>query len=477
MMTATNIHYELADRVQGLSAGGIGAMLTLARRTGLIRDIDSKVHVLKRHLPYHESDHVLNIAFNIMAGGKRIEHIELRRNDEVYLDAVGAERVPDPTTAGDFCRRFHGSQILDLMDAINETRLRVWSEQPPEFFTQAIIEGDGTLVETDAECKGGVDIAYDGTWSYHPLVISLANTAEPLYLVNRSGNRPSQEQAELYFDKAISLCRRAGFQKILLRGDTKFTQCTHLDRWDGTGNIQFVFGMAATDNLKELADQLPAEAYSFLERGPRYKIKTAPRQQPERVKQQIVKERGFKTIHVLEEMVTEFEYCPVACDRSYRVIVLQASGDGPRANAAVRGVSLLLLYHERPRDPGRPGRVLGQRSLRPGEPGRPAQERRLRADDAGGRSGEQLGLHGDGQFGLEPEGLECLDDTAIAPACGQTPSRETIAVADGVRDVLCGDDPDALPDRAKWGTVDLPLAVVEPVARGLSPTGCGLGIM
>ena len=59
----------------------------------------------------------------------------------------------------------------------------------------------------------------------------LANTAQPLYLVNRSGNRPSQEQAELYFDKAISLCRRAGFQKILLRGDTKFTQCTHLDRW------------------------------------------------------------------------------------------------------------------------------------------------------------------------------------------------------------------------------------------------------
>ena len=64
------------------------------------------LHLLKRHLPYHESDHVLNIAFNILAGGKRIEHLELRRNDEVYLDALGAERIPDPTTAGDFCRRF-----------------------------------------------------------------------------------------------------------------------------------------------------------------------------------------------------------------------------------------------------------------------------------------------------------------------------------------------------------------------------------
>ena len=66
---------------------------------------------------------------------------------------------------------------------------------PPNSSTEAILDADGTLVETDAECKQGVDIAYDGTWGYHPLLISLANTAEPLYLVNRSGNRPSHEQA------------------------------------------------------------------------------------------------------------------------------------------------------------------------------------------------------------------------------------------------------------------------------------------
>ena len=131
MMTATNIHYELADRVQGLSPGGIGAMHLLARRTGLIGDIDRNLHLFKRHLPYHESDHVLNIAYNILAGGKRIEHLELRRNDEVYLNALGAVRIPDPTTAGDFCRRFSEHDVVTLMDAVNETRLRVWSEQPP----------------------------------------------------------------------------------------------------------------------------------------------------------------------------------------------------------------------------------------------------------------------------------------------------------------------------------------------------------
>jgi hypothetical protein len=155
MITAASIHYELAGRAHGLAAGGIGAMHLLARRTGLVDDIDRSLHLLKRHLSYHESDHVLNIAFNILAGGRKLEHLELRRNHEVYLDALGAVRIPDPTTAGDFCRRFGLGDVLDLMGAINEARLRVWSRQPAAFFDRATIDVDGTLVATDAECKQG----------------------------------------------------------------------------------------------------------------------------------------------------------------------------------------------------------------------------------------------------------------------------------------------------------------------------------
>jgi hypothetical protein len=323
MMMAANIHYELAERVAGLAPGGIGAIHLLARRIGLIRNIDARLHLLKRHLPYHESDHVLNIAYNIFAGGKRLEHLELRRNDEVYLDALDAQRIPDPTTAGDFCRRFHEADVVTLMDAINETRRRVWSQQPPEFFTQAVLDVDGTLVATDAECKQGVDISYKGIWGYHPLLISLANTAEPLYLVNRSGNRPSHEGAAQAIDKMLDLCRQAGFLKILLRGDTDFSQTTHLDRWDQAGDVHFIFGIDAHSTLKGLAEDLPAESYGFLERPARYAIKTSPRTQPERIKPEIVRARGFKTIHLLEEMVAEFDYRPVACRRDYRIVVLR----------------------------------------------------------------------------------------------------------------------------------------------------------
>lgn len=239
MLSASNIQYEMGDRLRGTAIGGIGMMQLLARRTGLIESIDEKVEVLKRHLPYHESDHVLNIAYNALNGGTCLEDIELRRQDEVYLDALGAQRIPDPTTAGDFCRRFDRADIEQLMDAINETRLRVWKQQGPEFFEQAIIDADGTLAETLGECKEGMDITHKGEWGYHPLLISLANTQEPLFLENRSGSRPSHEGAAARLDQAIELCARAGFRRTLLRGDTDFSQTRYLDGWNEKG-VEFI---------------------------------------------------------------------------------------------------------------------------------------------------------------------------------------------------------------------------------------------
>ncbi len=322
MMAASNIRHEIADRTRAIAPGGIGAIHLLSQKSGLVHDIDEKLHLLKRHAPYHESDHVLNIAYNLMAGGSRIEHLEVRRNDEVYLDALGAQRIPDPTTAGDFCRRFAEADVERLMDIFNETRLRVWKQQPAGFFEEAFIDADGTLAPSGGVCKQGVDIAYDGTWGYHPLIVSLANTAEPLFLVNRSGNRPSHEHADVYLDKAAALCRRAGFKRVTFRGDTDFSQTKHLDRWDLAGH-RFIFGFAAMPNLVAIAEGLSPERYGELERPANYTIKTVPRQSRERHKERIIRQREFATLKSLGEEVAEFEYPPVACEKAYRVIVLR----------------------------------------------------------------------------------------------------------------------------------------------------------
>ncbi len=472
MMTATNIQYDLADRVQGLSAGGIGLMLLLAQRIGLIRDIDANLHLLKVHLPYHESDHVLNIAFNILAGGQRIEHLELRRNDEVYLNALGAERIPDPTTAGDFCRRFREPDVMTLMDTINQSRLRVWVQQTPEFFEEAILDADGTIVPSDSECKQGMDFTHKGQYGYHPLLISLANTAEPLFLFNRSGNRPSQELADVFLDKAVTLCRQAGFRKILMRGDTKFAQTKHLDRWDNAGDIRFIFGFEAHDSLEARADELPANAYKLLKRPQQYQIKTTPRQKPDRVKQEIVRERGYETVHLLEEMVAEFDYQPVACKKSYRMIVL-------RKRVAVDKGQMRLFEEYRYFFYITNDRKMTSKQVVFSANDRCEQENLIAQLKSGVRA---LTAPVDdlvsnwaymviGSLAWSLKAWSRLYGAGIASAADGTQDGETKVVADGVRHLLRGFHPDALPDCEGWPTVNLPVAVMEPLARGFPPAG------
>ena len=318
-------HYEIAERTRAMPHGGVAAAHQVVVQSGLIESINEGLEVLKLRRPYHESDHVLNIAYNALCGGRTLDDIEHRRNDEAYLDALGAAAIPDPTTAGDFCRRMTGAHIDRLMDIINESRLRVWAQQDAKFTeTTARIDADGSLVPTTGECKQGMGLSYKGLWGYHPLLISLANTSEPLFIINRSGNRPSSEGAASYLDKAVALCRDAGFADILLRGDTDFSQTEHLDRWTEDG-VRFVFGYDAAPNLKEWAGCLPGAEYEELQRRAKraFVEPCKRRKRPQRIKEEIVRAKGYKNIRLRSEDVAEFEYRPTACRRAYRMVVLR----------------------------------------------------------------------------------------------------------------------------------------------------------
>jgi len=319
------LSFDSSDRIRAMPYGGLGVMHDLAHEVGLVRTLDERVQVLKQHRPYFESDHILNLAYNALCGGRVLEDIEVRRNDLTFLDALGARAIPDPTTAGDFCRRFDAGGVEELMDAVNEVRLGVWQRQPASFFQEtARIDADGTFVTTEGECKQGMDISYKGDWGYHPLLVSLANTQEPLFIKNRSGNRPSSEGAAAYLDRAIALCRRAGFKDILLRGDTDFSQTQHLDRWHEDG-VRFVFGYSAHQNLvQDAEDLLDDEDYGRLVRRANQVFEGVKcRAKPPRVKQQIIEQRGYKNLQTIQEDVAEFPYSPHFTKRDYRVVVLR----------------------------------------------------------------------------------------------------------------------------------------------------------
>ena len=264
------IRYEVSSKTGAITCGGIGAMHMLVKQLGLAEAIDQRLHLLKFHMPYHESDHVLNFAYNALCNGTCLQDIELRRNDGNFLNALGTRRIPGPTTAGDFCRRFTRTHLDTFIDIVNDTRLKVWAEQPDDFFACAKIDMDGTKTATTGECKHGMDISHDGIWGYHPFVLTLANTGEVLSIVNRPANRPSHEGAAAEADRAVRLCLQAGFRQVVLRGDTDFSQTQYLDGWDSDPRIRFFYGYDAMPNLKEIAENIEPSAWRPLERPARY---------------------------------------------------------------------------------------------------------------------------------------------------------------------------------------------------------------
>jgi len=333
MMKAKNIVYEMAQKSQAEGCGGIGAIHVMAQRLGLVKQIDEQLKLLKVHLPYHESDHVLNVAYNVMIGGQRLEDMERLRQDECYLNGLGAQRTPDPTTAGDFTRRFAVEDILTLQDCINRTRQEVWAKQPQSFLEEAFIDVDGTVASTGGECKAGISMSHKGIWGYGPLVVSLANTKEVLYTVNRPGNVVSHQDSAQWIDRAVELVKPHA-RKITLRGDTDFTHTAHLDRWNEQG-LHFIVGMDAHPKVVRLAESLKKSAWKALERLPRYEIKTEPRRKPHRVKEQVVQEKGYRNLKLVGESVTEIQYRPIKCKGDYRLIILRKNITVQKGEAAL----------------------------------------------------------------------------------------------------------------------------------------------
>ncbi len=301
------------------------------------------------------------------------------------------------------------------MTAFNRVREKVWKQQPDEFFDCAIIEGDGTQVETSAEKKQGIGINYKGQWGYHPLVVTLANTREPLFIVNRSGNRPSHEHSAFYFDLAVHRCRDAGFRKVVLRGDTDFSLTENFDRWDDDG-VEFVFGIDAMPNLVEIAENLDKSAWKPMKRRRRSK-KPRPSRVPndpsKRSKSSV--QNKYLNKKLVSERIAEFDYQPGKCDRTYRVVVLHKEVHVKRGQLRLfdKEEPVYFFYITNATKSSKPTRqVVIDANARCDQENNIAQLKQCALSAPLNDSDEQLGVHGDRIAGLELEDLVGVDDQA-----------------------------------------------------------------
>jgi hypothetical protein len=323
MLGSIPVAYEIGGNVDATCFGGIAAIHRLVTKLGLPEQINEQVPLLKVHLPYHESDHVLNLAYNVVCGGTRLEDIERLRQDTAYMNALGADLIPDPTTAGDFCRRFSEQDVTALLEAINAVRPKLWTGRGRDLLGPiAYVDVDGTIAPTGGRRKEGADMCYKGIWGYAPLIVSLANTREVLYVVNRPGNAPSHQHAAEWIDKAIALVAPYT-PRLCLRGDTDFALTTHFDRWARQG-VDFVFGMDATATLRGKAEALDPSRWRRLHRPAPYQPATGrTRKRRPNHKKRIVRDRGYLNLELNHEDVAEFYYIPGKCARAYRVIALR----------------------------------------------------------------------------------------------------------------------------------------------------------
>jgi hypothetical protein len=322
MLTTGKVTYEVGGYLDVTPYGGVAAMHRMVNKLGLVAAINEHVKLLKMHLPYHESDHVLNLAYNVLTGGTRLEDIERLRHDVAYMNALGADLIPDPTTAGDFLRRFDHESVVELMEAINSVRPTLWRGRGRDLLGPvAYLDVDGTIVPTTGSYKQGMDISYKGVWGYAPLLVTLANTREVLYVVNRPGNAPSHQDAATWIDKAIDLVAPHA-PRMCVRGDTDFSLTEHLDRW--ADRVDFLFGMDNNAALRRVAEALDPAAWKRLERAPAYQSATgATRARRTNTKRQIVKDREYLNLELNYEDVAVFKYKPRKCKRAYQVVALR----------------------------------------------------------------------------------------------------------------------------------------------------------
>jgi len=322
VLSTSSIQYEVSGRVTATKYGGLGLVVELVKDLGLAKAIDDRLVLLQRHKPYQDSDHILNMTYNFVTGGSRLDDLEQRRNDLGYLNSLEVRRIPGPTTAGDYLRRFKERDVETLMDLANDARLKVWRNQPKASRDLALIDIDGTIAEITGNCKEGAGFAYNGKWGYGPLVVSLANTQEVLYVVNRSASRPSHDGAVKWIDKAIDLTRAADFSRVRLRGDTDFSLTSHFDRWT-ENDVEFNFGIDAHPTFVDWANEIEEKDWAPLARQSKRRIKTKRRRRPQNVRRRTVKEKGYKNLRLDSEHIAEIPYSPKASTRVYRMIILR----------------------------------------------------------------------------------------------------------------------------------------------------------
>lgn len=335
-MRLPTLHLEVDPRSEVTPYGGLALVVPLVRRFKVAQLLDQQVHVLKQHKPYHESDHILAMAFNLYVGGTCLEDLSELQHSLAVHRLLGACRLPDPTTAGDFLRRFselvNPGSLAALRGVIDAVQDAVWQKvsrrRGGKRGKQAwsVVDLDGHLKELYGVQKGGADFSHTGKWSYHPLVVSLADSGDCVAVRNRPGNVRSSEGASEVLKEVLPRIKRHARQ-VLVRGDSDFDRRDVRDACESAG-VYFAFVGREHANRPAIAAGVPESAWREFEPRARRALESRRqaagfrrrRRQANR-RQQRACERNYKTLRLVGQWLAEVPWQPADSDKTYRLII------------------------------------------------------------------------------------------------------------------------------------------------------------
>ena len=316
----SNVAAECADRLNATPYGGLSAAHVLVKRLGLDEEIDSRLDLLGLEIRYSESDHVLTHVYNLYLGGTNIEDISVLQASPQVRAILGAQRIPDPTTAGDFLRRFTEADIWRLHDAMDAARVKVWKRLPKKMRKRATIDFDSKVKEVYGRCKEGADFSYNGKWSYHPHMVTLSETREILCAVNRPGNASPASGAEDMAERVLKLAQQY-FEEVIARADCAYYEAKFIRKCEER-RTRFTISAEGRPNLIKIAASLPESAwkpYDIRDRQDASGVKR--RRKRRRWEEEIARKRRYRALKTVSEEVSEFRYTPTGLEKAYRMIV------------------------------------------------------------------------------------------------------------------------------------------------------------
>ncbi len=335
VMRLPALHVEVAARSTVTPYGGLALAGVFLKRFRVAQQIDERVQVLKLHLPFHESDHVLAQALNLYVGGECLEDQAALQHDEGVLRMLGACRIPDPTTAGDFLRRFEERRnpgaLAGLRGAVDAVQDEVWGKLAGKRKRRrkrdwAMVDLDGHTKVLYGVQKQGADFNHRGRWSYNVLLASLAGSGECLAVRNRPGNvRSSNGAAELLEETLPRVKSR--FAKVLVRADSDFDRRDVREACEAEG-VFFAFVAREASNRLAWAEAIPESKWkTFRTRAHReQRARCArpdfrPRRKKRNRRRRRARERGYTDLQLARQWVAEIPWMPAGSEKTCRMIV------------------------------------------------------------------------------------------------------------------------------------------------------------